>query len=293
MKMPTIRLSLAFAAALGLVFAAATPAAAADRPTPPTKRNLLIFLADGLRPGSVTMEDAPTMAGLRDKGVDFTNTHSVFPTLTTVNGGVVATGHYPGDNGHYANSLYLGYNVQCGLDANVVFVQDDCVLKSIKAHYPQDYLPQDTFMAAARKAGYNTATVGKLGPAAMQDIAALDTPNDSVDGPLGVFMDDYTNIKFNRYGGESMSPPLGGFIANEAFKAAGMGKTPYSSVPNMSMQAYQTAIVTNVLIPNWQISGRPFVLTFWARDPDTTQHGALDSDGNILPGINSYTSRTA
>jgi hypothetical protein len=46
-------------------------------------KNIVLFVPDGLRALSVTEESAPTMAAVRDSGVNFKNPHSVFPTFTT------------------------------------------------------------------------------------------------------------------------------------------------------------------------------------------------------------------
>ena len=59
-------------------------------------RNVVIFVADGLRPSSVTSIDAPTLYGIRQEGVNFTNSHSLFPTFTTPNASAIATGPLPG-----------------------------------------------------------------------------------------------------------------------------------------------------------------------------------------------------
>ncbi len=61
--------------------------------------NLILFIPDGLRLESVAPANAPTFARVRDQGVRFTNTHSVFPTLTMVNSSAMGTGHFPGDTG--------------------------------------------------------------------------------------------------------------------------------------------------------------------------------------------------
>ena len=61
-------------------------------------RNVIIFVADGLRYGSVNPEDAPTLYELRRQGTHFSNSHAVFPTFTTPNASAIATGHYLGDN---------------------------------------------------------------------------------------------------------------------------------------------------------------------------------------------------
>ena len=47
-----------------------------------TPRNLILFIPDGLRALKVNPETAPAMAEIRDKGVNFKNSHSLFPTFT-------------------------------------------------------------------------------------------------------------------------------------------------------------------------------------------------------------------
>src|SRR4051812_42887814 len=72
-------------------------------------RNAIIFVADGLRAGSVNATDSPTLWTVRTMGVNFSNSHSVFPSLTMPNAAAIATGHYPGDTGQFANNLFPGF----------------------------------------------------------------------------------------------------------------------------------------------------------------------------------------
>ncbi len=65
-------------------------------------RNLILFVPDGLRGRIVTPQTAPAMAEVRDKGVNFKNSHSLFPTFTMANGSAMATGHYLGDTGMFS-----------------------------------------------------------------------------------------------------------------------------------------------------------------------------------------------
>jgi Type I phosphodiesterase / nucleotide pyrophosphatase len=44
--------------------------------------NVILFVPDGMRALSITPERAPTMVAIRDKGVNFKNSHSLFPTFT-------------------------------------------------------------------------------------------------------------------------------------------------------------------------------------------------------------------
>src|SRR4029453_9207928 len=49
----------------------------------------------------------PTLARLRTEGVAFTNSHSVFPTVTRVNAATLATGSQPGTSGIVGNQMYV------------------------------------------------------------------------------------------------------------------------------------------------------------------------------------------
>ena len=68
---------------LGAALCAIATLAAQDRP--PRKRNVIIFVADGLRYGSVNATDTPAFWKVRTEGVNFANSHSVYPTLTMPN----------------------------------------------------------------------------------------------------------------------------------------------------------------------------------------------------------------
>ena len=72
-----------------------------------TARLILIVVMDGLRPDSINQEDAPTLFRLRQEGVNYINSHSVFPTVTRVNAAAISTGHYPGVNGLVSNSMFV------------------------------------------------------------------------------------------------------------------------------------------------------------------------------------------
>lgn len=240
-------------------------------------RNIVIFVADGLRYDSVNEDDAPTFMKVRTEGVDFTNSHAVYPTLTTVNAAAIATGHMPGDNGDYANVMYTAFPTPCLAGSTVPYVEDNCVLRDVKKHYPDGYLPQTTLMQAARRAGFNTVLVGKNGPLGIQNLNAMDSLDNSV---ADFFLDEYTN-RWNT------SPTLSEPLASEIQSATGSKAPAYTTAPNWVQQSYQLAATTQVLIPHLATENKPFALLFWSRDPDITQHHTSDSAGKLVPGINS------
>ena len=88
---------------------------------PAGKRFIIVFVVDGLRPDAITAEDTPTLHRLRAEGVDFANSHAVFPTVTRVNAAALATGTQPGTNGIVGNQIYVpAVDAQRALDTGNV-----------------------------------------------------------------------------------------------------------------------------------------------------------------------------
>jgi len=133
--------------------------------------NLILFVPDGLRSQVVDRTTAPTLARLRDDGVDFTNSHSLFPTFTTTNAS--ATGHRLGDTGDFSNTIYTGIPVKILKGSVTPFLENDPVLREVNDDFAGNYLNEQSIVAAARLQGYSTALIGKLGPAAIFDVGAL------------------------------------------------------------------------------------------------------------------------
>ena len=69
-------------------------------------RLVIVFVVDGLRPDAITPADTPTLHRLRIEGVDFANSHAVFPTVTRVNAATLATGTQPGTHGIAGNQIF-------------------------------------------------------------------------------------------------------------------------------------------------------------------------------------------
>jgi hypothetical protein len=144
----------------------ATAAALAD------VHNLILFVPDGLRSQSVDRTTAPTLARLREGGVDFRNSHALFPTVTMANASVFATGHGLGDTGVFSNGLYTCFGVQAAGGSVTPFLEIEPVLREMNAHFDGNYLNESSIVAAAHK-NMSTAIVGKVGPVAIFDLAAM------------------------------------------------------------------------------------------------------------------------
>jgi len=273
----------ALAVLLAACLAAASQAAPKHAAGP--ARNVIVFVADGLRYGSVTQQSAPTMWRLQHEGVDFQNSHSIYPTLTTANASAIATGHYLGDTGDYANTLYLGYPVAARHNATLTFLEDDAILHDVKTHFGAEYLGQTTLMQAARAHGMTTVVMGKVGPAAIQDLGALDGQ--------AILIDDAVGRAANSEGMPTGAPALDPKLAEEIAKATGQLQPPLTNVPNVDQQKYLSTAAAKVVLPYLKSRGKAFAMLFWSRDPDASQHAQQDSLGATSPGINGPTSLAA
>src|SRR5215475_7949102 len=114
------------------LFALTAGADCADNARP---HNLILFVPDGLRALKVTPDSAPAMAEVRDKGVNFKNPHSIFPTFTMANGSAMATGHFLGDTGTFSNTIFTGYTSAPAGDTTVPFLENDAVLGDVDEHF--------------------------------------------------------------------------------------------------------------------------------------------------------------
>jgi len=295
-----------------LAFAAiAVPRAAAQ-----ARHNVIIFVADGLRRGSVTANDMPTLLKVRETGVDFRNSHSVFPTFTTANASAIATGHGLGDTGDYSNTIFPGVwlskpEVAPTMGTIAPFLEDDELLANMNAAFKGNYLGERTLLSVAREKGFNVASVGKLGPTAIQQNESVRwsepmAPTMFLTADGAIIVDDATGkpngfpLPFDVV--EAMQKaklPLdaptrsNGFGDNSAWNNGftGDAQTAGTLDANRVQEQWFSDVTTGVLLPKFAAEKKPFVLLFWSRDPDGSQHNQGDSLQTLEPGINGETAK--
>src|SRR6185437_9491637 len=276
------RAILALSASL---FALAASAASAQNATP---HNLILFVPDGLRALKVTPQTAPAMAAVRDKGVNFKNSHSLFPTFTTANASAMATGHYFGDTGDFSNTIYTGYGSAPAGDTVVPFLENDAVLGDVDEHFKGDYLNEATVLRLAREKGFSTAAMGKVGPTLIFDHTDRGKNtivfDDATGGKNGIPLSDEVKDALTKANLPLATPGRG-----ENAKA-GDARTPGTTTANIGQQAYFADVASKVVLPMFKARNKPFVLVFWSRDPDGSQHNNGDSLNTVTPGINGPTS---
>jgi Type I phosphodiesterase / nucleotide pyrophosphatase len=285
----SLRSKALYALALTMVGLQLTTASA----EPP--HNVILFVPDGLRALKVTTETAPTMAAIRDKGVNFKNSHSLFPTFTTANASAMATGHYLGDTGDFSNTIYTGYPVGAAAGTVTPFLENDAVLFDVDEHFDGNYLNEETILKMARGRGFSTATIGKLGPTLIFDHSdRVNRPgehtivvDDSTGRKDGAPLSAEMQVALTKAGLPTEAPTRG--------KNGGAGnfEKPGTTVANVDQQAYFADVATKIVLPMFKARNKPFVLVYWSRDPDGTQHFQGDSFKSLTPGINGPTSVAA
>jgi arylsulfatase A-like enzyme len=256
------------------------------------RNNLILFVPDGLRALSVDPEVAPALAALRDAGVWFKNSHSLFPTFTTANASAMATGHHLGDTGDYSNTLYVARPMAAAGGTVTPFIENDRVLGELDEQFGGDYLNETTVLAAARAQGYSTVTIGKLGPALIFDhtnrsgepTIVLD---DATGHPNGIVLPKAVIDGLNAAALPLAAPGRG------ANGRAGDAMVAGTTAANVEQQRWFVEVTTKVVLPLLKGRGHPFVLVYWSRDPDGTQHNQGDSLHKLTPGINGPTARAA
>ena len=278
-------------------------------------RNVVIFVADGLRAGSVTAADAPTLYSIQQQGVNFSNSHSLFPTFTTPNASAIATGHYLGDTGDFSNTIYAGFPVPNANGNPTPFIENDPILADLDAQFkgsfdPADpdsfsyynFLNEESLLQLAREAGYNTAAVGKLGPVLIQDVSqgSRDPATGKVPVPQTIILDDSTFSAAGVPVSDSIKAALtaAGLQTSAALSTlrvqpSGNNTTPGTLNANVAQQQYFADAVTKAIFPTFKQDGDPFALVYWSRDPDGTQHNNGDSLNSLTPGINGPTVKAA
>jgi hypothetical protein len=286
------------------VWSAAPDQAVSALHAPHRARNVIIFVADGLRQGSINPVDAPTLLAVREHGVNFANSHSLFPTFTMPNASAIATGHALGDTGVFSNTEYVGFpifndgNFGKSSGTPTPFLENDQVLGDIDEHFASgNFLNEETLLALARAQGFNIAAIGKLGPVAIQDVTQANPVGGQFAVPQTVILDDATGsasgIPLSADIQSALTAAALGVVATPRNQPAGNVSTPGTLMANIGQQQWFADATTKAVLPTFVQNGRPFVLVYWSRDPDGTQHNQGDSLNKLVPGINGPTSRAS
>ena len=259
---------------------------------PVQPHNVVLFIADGLRFRMVDDNTAPTMAAMARQGVSLRNGHALFPTFTMANASGMATGHMLGDTGTFSNTIYTGFEVPGAGNSLTPFLESDAVLGDVDERFTGNYLDEATVLKLARDKGYSTASIGKIGPALLFDPTERTGEqtiliDDATGTPKGISLSTEVSERLKTASLPLVAPPRGanGIPGNVA--------KPGTLSANVVQQDYFASVTTRVVLPMFKERNKPFLLVFWSRDPDGTQHNQGDSLNTLMPGINGSTSLAA
>ena len=266
----------------------------------PAPRRVIIFVWDGLRPDSVDAVNTPRLANLARKGVWFGDNHSTYPTLTMMNAATFATGGFPTNTGFYGNTFWQQGAIGTDSEGTTVdFTQptsseDYGILQNLQRYNGGKLLAVETLFEAAQDAGLVTATVGKGGPAFMQDA-----------GKGGVILDERfayplsfaKELLASGFALPKLTPKAypAGSIALKADNgdptAAEMRRnlsdrvtydpTDRAGTPYRSANHYLMSVFVDAILP-WR---QPDLSFIWMRNPDSTEHGYGPGSANYRDAL--------
>jgi hypothetical protein len=204
----------------------------------------------------------------------------------------MATGHHLGDTGDFSNAIGVGFPVKSAGGSVTPFLESDPVLAEVNAHFGGNYLNEEAVLRAAHAAGMSTASIGKLGPVLIFDSTTKRDGSETIvvddqTGRGGVGLSDEVTKRMGGANLPTQAPTRGGN------GSSGNNTTPGTTVANVEQQAYFTDVIAKVVLPLFKERSKPFVLVYWSRDPDGSQHNQGDSLGRLVPGINGPTSLAA
>lgn len=263
-------------------------------PEPARPPNVVLFVVGGLRPGMVNEQTTPAIAALLKRGVTFTNTHSMFPTLTMANAVAMATGHLPGDTASFGGTIYTGFTAA---GASVTpSLASGRALADLDDHFGEDALNEETILRAAAAAGLSTASIGALGPSLVFDHRNRTgqqtiVVNDQTGHPGGVPLSSDMQAAFQEFGVAAEAPPIGddarsGDPAKPVPPSAGDPAKPASPSAGATRQSWFADVATLAVLPAFKERHKPFVIVFWSRDPEAAPRDKADTSLRLVPGIN-------
>ena len=280
---------------------AVTPAPPVAPVTPPVvaSKRTIVMVWDGLRPDSVTAADTPNLFALQQRGVQFADNHSTYPTFTMMNSSSFASGSFPKSSGFYGNTFWTppqpgaAQPIPVGKSAagtaqdyvDPVFTEDYAVLTTLNDYYGGQLLLVKSLFKTAQDAGLNTAAIGKSGAAYLQDL-----------GRGGFFLDENTVLplslatelqtaNFALPANTGFAYPAGtiALTASNGNPTARAGALTFAlpngvqardatdstqGAPEDGANKYMMKVYTDYILPK----KLPDLSLIWFRTPDNTQH---------------------
>ncbi|GAA0724765.1 alkaline phosphatase family protein [Dokdonella soli] len=299
-------LTAALAAQLLAARGNAAIAAEAAHPAPASARHVIVMVWDGLRPSSINPTDTPNLDRLRAEGVDFAANHSTFPTVTMINAASFATGAYPGTTGFYGNSIYLPDARGDDADGEPipferpVFVEDYGVLDAVDRRHEGRLFKVETLFEAAHRRHLVTATIGKSGPAYLQDHhrgGAILDENLVWPRALAERLRDakqplplHTTLAYGQPPlvlEDDNGDPTGAGAVTRLKEDAASDPTDRAGSTNKDANRYMLRAYLDHVLPEQ----KPALSVIWFRDPDSTEHQYGPGSANYRDALRAQDAR--
>lgn len=203
------------------------------------RRRAIVMVWDGLRPDYISPETTPRLHDLAERGVRFSDSHAIFPTVTRCNAAAIATGALPVSHGIPGNEFVLPDG-----DGEVLSAANASHLERLRAWRGGRILLRPTLAEHVIAAGGDAIVVGTGSPGA----SLLHNP------------------RVREVGGRIYNQALWLGDTREAMES-GLGPMPDGELPNTTQNAYFTRLITDLLLP-----GLPDLVVYWHAEPDRTTH---------------------
>ena len=228
-----------------LLVAAGFPPAFILAETKPDQRHVVVVVWDGMRPDFISERNTPTLWKLSREGVTFRHHHSIYPTMTYVNGAAMATGAYPNRNGLLANREFRPQ-----IDSQRFFeTADPEIIKKGDEVTGGKYLALPTVAEIVRGAGRRAVTVGTKSVAFLHDRRA-----------------DWNTTAAKSFTGKFYAAPMPPNLREEALRF--LGSLSSDPAETIDANTAATRVMTGVL---WR-EDLPAYSLLWLSEPDQTQH---------------------
>lgn len=224
-----------------------------------TGRHVVVVVWDGMRPDFINERNSPALWKLARAGVTFRHHHSVYPTMTYVNGAAIATGVYPDRSGLLGNREY-----RPRIDSQKEFESAAPeIIKKGDETSGGKYLALPTTAEVVRAAGRRTVIVGTKSVVYLHDRHAEWTSAGK-----------NSSVKF-------AAAPMTQSVREETLRLLGPLKEPANTSEDQN--AYATRLLTDIL---WR-DDLPAYSLLWLSEPDLTQHEYSPGAGLSMAAIRS------
>ncbi len=237
---------------------------------------MVLLVWDGMRPDFITEKGTPNLHALAKRGVFFNRHHPAYPSMTEVNGTVLATGAHPRRSGIVANREYRpALKPLAGVD-----MQDPEIVERGDELTKGRFLLVPTLAEMLHEKGIPTAIAGTKGVNLLLDRPGARRQEATNPPSINIFMADVKDTLTNTRTEGSMS----GVVVAEAREGLekARGRVPATvTFPNQAQDEWTTATLVDYL---WK-DAVPRFSALWLSDPDFTQHQHMPGSPQALQAI--------